>query len=137
MQQMSRRTPMSKANFNKVTLPRPAFLSKKRLLQRCFPVNFAKFLRIPFLQNTSGWLLLHFGNILSLTKKLQGSSCLHKFYREAAMENFLVFQEQRLCDGRHFKVAVCWLAICFLVSKTSSFYYFIALIWINRSKRNY
>ena len=27
-------------------------------LHRCFPVNFAKFLRTPFLQNTSGWLLL-------------------------------------------------------------------------------
>ena len=24
----------------------------------CFPVNFVKFLRIPFLQNTSGWLVL-------------------------------------------------------------------------------
>ena len=30
---------------------------KKRLLHRCFPVNFAKFWR-SFLQNTSGWLLL-------------------------------------------------------------------------------
>ena len=31
---------------------------KKRLWHRCFPVNFAKFLRAPFLQNTSGRLLL-------------------------------------------------------------------------------
>ena len=31
---------------------------KKRLRHRCFSVNFAKFLRIPFLQNTSGRLLL-------------------------------------------------------------------------------
>ena len=31
---------------------------KKRLWHRCFPVNFDKFLRTPFLQNTSGWLLL-------------------------------------------------------------------------------
>ena len=29
-----------------------------RLCHRCFPVNFAKFLRTPFLQNTSGRLLL-------------------------------------------------------------------------------
>ena len=35
-------------------LLRPAALLKKRLWQRCFPVNFAKFLRTPFLQNTSG-----------------------------------------------------------------------------------
>ena len=32
---------------------------KKRLWRRCFPVNFAKFLRTPFVQNTSGRLLLY------------------------------------------------------------------------------
>ena len=31
---------------------------KKILWHRCFPVNFAKSIRILFLQNTSGWLLL-------------------------------------------------------------------------------
>ena len=36
----------------------PATLLKKRLRYRCFPLNFAEFLRIPFLQNISGWLLL-------------------------------------------------------------------------------
>ena len=41
--------------------PRPATLLKKRLWRRCFPVNFVKFLRTPFLQNTSGRLLLSFG----------------------------------------------------------------------------
>ena len=35
-----------------------ATLLKKRLWHRCFPVNFMKFLRKPFLQNTSGRLLL-------------------------------------------------------------------------------
>ena len=35
-----------------------ATLLKKRLWLRCFPVNFAKFLRTPFLQNTSRRLLL-------------------------------------------------------------------------------
>ena len=35
---------------------RPATLLKKRLWKRCFPVNFAKFLRTLFLQNTSGQL---------------------------------------------------------------------------------
>ena len=33
---------------------RPTTLSKKRLWHKCFPVNFAKFLRTPFLKNTSG-----------------------------------------------------------------------------------
>ena len=32
---------------------KPATLFKRRLWHRCFPVNVAKFLRIPFLQNTS------------------------------------------------------------------------------------
>ena len=31
---------------------------QKRLWQKCFPVNFAKFLRITILQNTSSYLLL-------------------------------------------------------------------------------
>ena len=45
-------------SFNKVTGLRPATLLKKKLWRRCFLVNFAKFLRTPFLQNTSGRLLL-------------------------------------------------------------------------------
>ena len=40
--------------FNKVAVLRHATLLKKRLWHRYFPVNFAKFLRTPFLQNTSG-----------------------------------------------------------------------------------
>ena len=44
--------------FNKVAGLKPATLLKKRLLHRCFPVNFANFLRTLFLQNTSGRLLL-------------------------------------------------------------------------------
>ena len=32
------------------------------LQQRCFPVNFVKFLRAPFLHNTSKRLLLKFGD---------------------------------------------------------------------------
>ena len=46
--------------FNKNAGLRPAFLLKKRLWHRCFPVNFAKFPRSPFLRNTFGWLLLLF-----------------------------------------------------------------------------
>ena len=46
--------------FNKVAGLRPATLLKKRLWHRCFPVNFAKFLRTRFLHNTSGRLLLLF-----------------------------------------------------------------------------
>ena len=56
------------ANSQEGTCVRVSFLIKlqlqacnfieKRLWHRCFPVSFAKVLRIPFLQNTSGRLLL-------------------------------------------------------------------------------
>ena len=45
-------------SFNKVAGLWHATLLKKRLWDRRFPVNFAKFLITPFLQNTSGRLLL-------------------------------------------------------------------------------
>ena len=49
-------------NSQENTCGRVSFLIKlqlkKRLWHRCFPVNFARFLRTPFLQNTSGRLLL-------------------------------------------------------------------------------
>ena len=41
-------------------------LLKKRLWHRCFPVNFVKFLRTPFLQNTSGQLLLNLETFYNL-----------------------------------------------------------------------
>ena len=40
--------------LNKVAALRSATLLRKRPWHRCFPVNFAKFIRTPFLQNTSG-----------------------------------------------------------------------------------
>ena len=54
---------------------KPATLLKKRLWHRFFPVNVVKFLRTPFLQNTSGRLHLRLVSILiaksfSLTKLL-------------------------------------------------------------------
>ena len=49
--------------FNKVTGLRPVTLLKKSLWHRCFPVNFTKFLRTAFLQNTSRRLLLNSNDI--------------------------------------------------------------------------
>ena len=51
--------------FNKVASLRPATSLKKRLWKRCFPVNFAKFLRTPFLQYASRRLLLTFERVLN------------------------------------------------------------------------
>ena len=39
-------------SIHKIAEVRPATLLKKRFWHRCFPVNFAKCLRTPFLQNT-------------------------------------------------------------------------------------
>ena len=45
-------------SFNKVAGLKAATLLKQRLWHRCFPMNFVKFLRTPFLQSTSERLLL-------------------------------------------------------------------------------
>ena len=52
--------------LNKVAVLRPATLLKKRLWRGCFLVNFVTFLRTPFLQSTSGRLLLYDFTIRSL-----------------------------------------------------------------------
>ena len=44
--------------FCKKGILRPATLLKKRLWHRCFPVNFAKFLRTHFVTENLRWLLL-------------------------------------------------------------------------------
>ena len=44
--------------FNKVAGLRPSKREKKTLWHRCFPVNFAKFLRTPFIVEHLWWLLL-------------------------------------------------------------------------------
>ena len=44
--------------FNKVAGLRPVTLLKKRLWHRCFPVNFVKLLRTPFIIEHFWWLLL-------------------------------------------------------------------------------
>ena len=56
--QNSQENTCARVFFNKVARLRPVTLLKKRLWHRCFPVNFAKFLRTPFLLNTSGRMLL-------------------------------------------------------------------------------
>ena len=47
---------LARVSFNKVAGLRPSTLLKKRLWHRSFPMNFMKFLRTLFLQNTSGRL---------------------------------------------------------------------------------
>ena len=49
--------------FNKVAGPRPVTLLKKRLWHRCYPVNFVKFLRTPFIIEHLWWLLLTYAGV--------------------------------------------------------------------------
>ena len=68
--------------FNKVVGLRPATLSKKRLWQRCFPVNFVKFLRTSFVKNSSKRLLLNTVSLEiehSLTQFRTYLNCLNIF----------------------------------------------------------
>ena len=73
---------------------RPATLLKKRLWQRCFPVNFAKFLRKRFLQNTSGWLLLiHWFFYIFLEKlREKGSSIIPSVSLQMLVSMLLPFE---------------------------------------------
>ena len=58
MQQIYRRTPMPKCDFNKVALL--CNFIEITLRHGCSPVNLPHIFRRSFSKNTSGWLLLHF-----------------------------------------------------------------------------
>ena len=68
--------------FNKVASP--ATLLKKRLWHSCFPVNFAEFLRTPFLTEHLRWLLLY-------TFRWDSETCIRLSYAKN-----LNFQNERL-----------------------------------------
>ena len=63
-QKFTRRHLCQSLFFNKVAGLRPVTLLKKRLCHRCFPVNFVKFLRTPFLTEHLRWLLIRISVIL-------------------------------------------------------------------------
>ena len=58
--------------LNKVASFRPATLLKKRLWHKCFPINFEKSLRMPFLRERLWWLLLHFYLLFPITQIILG-----------------------------------------------------------------
>ena len=108
-------------NSQKNTCARDSF-SKNSLWHRCFPVNFVKFLKTPFWQNSFGWLLmlrdyfiiipsipsypprpfnlsLYFKQTLQnkpLSKLFSDSTINHKFFFQlfiVARETFLLLDE--------------------------------------------
>ena len=73
--------------FFKKSCLRPATFLEKRLWHRCFPVNFAKFLKTPFFTEHVQWLLLAFAPIeISYSNTVYNTSaaeswiCLASFY---------------------------------------------------------
>ena len=94
---------------------RSATLLKRRLRHRCFPVNFIKFLRTPFLQNTNVLTFLIF-YLLYSSFFFSGFA----FYKEALcliifilslcsnmlnLENILEYIHQKLKKDAHFKIS--------------------------------
>ena len=59
---------------------------KKRLLHRCFPVTFVKFVRAPFLQNTPRWLLLYW--LISLLSTLKADNILIQYFISLSHRSF-------------------------------------------------
>ena len=76
---------------------RPGTLFKKRLWHRCFPMNFAKFVRKSFLQNTSGRLFLKINDSKQRNQAKIRSSRSKMFFKISVLENFAIFTGKHLC----------------------------------------
>ena len=87
------------------TCARVSFLIKKRLLekrlwQRCFPVNFSKFLRTPFIQSTSGRQLLKFWDLwLFLQKNYIKNVWQGRKYASSVRQSFLIEDYRNFTDA--------------------------------------
>ena len=97
--------------FNKVSGLRPSTLLKKRLQQRCFPVNFLKFLRTPFLQKTSQRLLLF---VIHLTvsfceEVLYIYSNLLLLEKSTKTDNFMLYIVNAFYRSKHKQKKSCFV----------------------------
>ena len=72
---------------------RPATLLKKRFWHRCFPVNFAKFLRTPTFTEHLRWLLLNIVEVWNSKSELI-KTLLHKI---SVTERNTAFRRKRNC----------------------------------------
>ena len=101
--------------FNKNAGLRPATLLKKRLWHRYFPVNFAKFLRTSFSQNTSGRLLLPLGDhLFSMYEKFSEKlMCAYQRLRNSFSEKFAYVLNGLSPAKNNIFVVTIEKAICF------------------------
>ena len=82
--------------FKKVAGLSPATLLKKRLWHRCFPVNFAKFLRTPFLTEhllatASDFLQTASGSLYYITQKMH----IPEYFSKTYLKEFVIFLKCR------------------------------------------
>ena len=96
--------------FNKVAGLRPATLLKKRLWQRCFPVNFLKFLRTLFFIEHLWWLLLEKSN--------KCSKCI-MFNKKCVLENFYLQNSKESSYIRFSFLIKCLAEVCNFIKKES------------------
>ena len=107
-------------------MPESLFL-RKRLWHRCFPVNFAKFLRTLSLQNTSG-RLLHFYIIIYKRKK-KGSIRISAYFSLFSLSSRK--QRKRLF---FLKKKFFWK---YCILKTSCESFLMKFLEVNNFLRNY
>ena len=88
-----KKTPVLGSLFNKVASLQICNFLKKRRQHRCFPVNIAKFLRTPFLQNTSG-VCFWTGKGKRLEHTLE-----YTYHRQISRQIFLAFLPTFPRDG--------------------------------------
>ena len=116
-------------NFAENTCPRASFLiklqvfsyQKKRLWHRCFPVNLAKFLRIPFFIEHFRWLLLdlayYYGqwisSLFSIFWMAKGSGS-QLFFKIAVYKSFVILTGKHVCWSLFLKR--CYQYRCCLVN---------------------
>ena len=104
----------------------PATLLKRRLWHMCFPVNFVKFLKATFLQNTSGRLLLERDSLLHEVQHFHHfqKQPQDAFYKKAALKNFSIFTGKHLCWSLFFiKLQTLGLQLYQKGSPTQAFSY--------------
>ena len=104
------------ANFNlkscyRRSHQRPATFLKKWLWYRCFPVNFVKFLKTTFLQNTSEQLFLLLSRwVICINYNIQFSfdEPLHSIAASKSFHSLWEFRQYRQHMGKIFQTFTVW-----------------------------
>ena len=114
MQQIYRRTPMPKCDFNKVAL----HFIEITLRNGCCPVNFLHIFRRAFLKNTSGWLLLRVMILRYAPNQILIASLISMINKKAVDKN-VDYKITSLVHKKQFTMHVqqCYLYICSFVLK--------------------